>query len=64
MTQDLYWFGQRALRPVGVGRDFIPEPRYSKFAVGLQTRRRKMGVQEARLAPVGRSESDGDSAMS
>ena len=23
--------------------DFIPEPRCSKFAVGLQTRRRKMG---------------------
>ena len=23
--------------------DFIPEPRYSKFAVGLQTRMRKMG---------------------
>ena len=29
--------------------DFIPEPRCSKFAVGLQTRRRKMGVQEVRL---------------
>ena len=28
--------------------DFIPEPRYSKFVVGLQTRRRKMGVQEVR----------------
>ena len=23
--------------------DFIPKPKYSKFAVGLQTRRRKMG---------------------
>ena len=23
--------------------DFIPEPRFSKFTVGLQTRRRKMG---------------------
>ena len=23
--------------------DFMPEPRYSKFAMGLQTRRRKMG---------------------
>ena len=29
--------------------DFIPEPRCLKFAVGLQTRRRKMGVQEVRL---------------
>ena len=28
--------------------DFIPEPRCSKFTVGLQTRRRKMGVQEVR----------------
>ena len=28
--------------------DFIPEPRCSKFAVGLQTRMRKMGVQEVR----------------
>jgi len=28
--------------------DFIPEPRCSKFAVWLQTRRRKMGVQEVR----------------
>ena len=28
--------------------DFIPEPRYSKFAVGLQMRRRKMGLQEVR----------------
>ena len=26
--------------------DFIPEPKCSKFAVGLQTRGRKMGVQE------------------
>ena len=26
--------------------DFIPEPRCSKFAVGLQMRRIKMGVQE------------------
>ena len=25
--------------------DFIPEPRCSKFAVGLQTRRRKMGYR-------------------
>ena len=26
--------------------DFIPKPRCSKFAVGLQTEGRKMGVQE------------------
>ena len=26
--------------------DFIPEPRCSKFVVGLQMGRRKMGVQE------------------
>ena len=28
--------------------DFIPEPRCSKFAVGLQMRRRMMGVEEVR----------------
>ena len=28
--------------------DFISEPRCSKFAVGLQTRRRKIEVQEVR----------------
>ena len=28
--------------------DFIPEPRCSKFVVGLQTRRSKMEVQEVR----------------
>ena len=28
--------------------DFIPEPRCSKFAMGLQTEGRKMGVQEVR----------------
>ena len=28
--------------------DFILDPRCSKFVVGLQTRRRKMGVQEVR----------------
>ena len=28
--------------------DFIPEPRCSKFAVGLQIEGRKMGVQEVR----------------
>jgi len=44
--------------------DFIPEPRCLKFLVGLQTRRRKMGVPEARSAPVGRAKSDGNSAMS
>ena len=30
--------------------DFIPEPRCSKFVVGLQTRRRKMGCASG---PVG-----------
>ena len=40
--------------------DFIPEPRCSKFAVGLQTRRRKMGCTRG---PVGRPKSDGSSAM-
>ena len=44
--------------------DFIPEPRCSKSTVGLQTRRRKMGVQEVRSAPVGRAESDRSYAMS
>ena len=28
--------------------DFIPEPRCSKFVVGLQTEERKIGVQEVR----------------
>ena len=28
--------------------DFIPKPRCSKFAMGLQTEGRKMGVQEVR----------------
>ena len=41
--------------------DFIPEPRCSKFAMGLQTRRRKMGCMRG---PVGRAESDRNSAMS
>ena len=44
MTQDIYWFRQHALRPVGSVGDFIPEPRCSKSVVGLQTRRRKEGV--------------------
>ena len=44
--------------------DFIPEPRCSKFIVGLQTRRRKMGVQEVRSALVGRAESDRSFTMS
>ena len=44
--------------------DFIPEPRCSKFAVGLQTRRRKMGIEEVRSAPVGRAKSDKSYAMS
>ena len=29
--------------------DFIPEPRCSKFTVRLQTRRRKLGIQEVQL---------------
>ena len=41
--------------------DFIPKPRCSKFAVGLQTGRRKM---EGTRGPVGRAESDGSPAMS
>ena len=41
--------------------DFIPEPRCSKFVVGLQTRRRKMGGTRG---PVGRAKSDGSPAMS
>ena len=41
--------------------DFIPEPRCSKFAVGLQTRRRKMGCTRGL---VGRAESDRSSSMS
>ena len=41
--------------------DFIPESRCSKFAVGLQTRRRKMGCTGG---PVERAESDRGSAMS
>ena len=41
--------------------DFVPEPRCSKFAVGLQTRRRKMWY---RRGPVGRAKSDGSYAMS
>ena len=41
--------------------DFILEPRYSKFAVGLQTRRRKI---EGTRGPAERAESDGSPAMS
>ena len=44
--------------------DFIPEPRCTKFAVGLQTSVNKMGVLEVRSAPVGRAESDRSSALS
>ena len=42
MTQGLYWFNVPYVQFESVG-DFIPEPRCSKFAVGLQTRRRKIG---------------------
>ena len=41
--------------------DFIPEPRCSKFVVGLQTRRKKMGCTRG---PIGRVKSDRSSAMS
>ena len=41
--------------------DFIPKPRCSKFAVGLQMRRRKVGDTRG---PVGRAESDGSPTMS
>ena len=41
--------------------DFVPEPRCSKFAVGLQTRRRKI---DGTRGPVGGVESDGSPAMS
>ena len=41
--------------------DFIPEPRCSKFTVGSQMRRRKMGGIGGL---VGRAESDGSPAMS
>ena len=41
--------------------DFIPEPMCSKFVVGLQTRRRKMGCKRG---PIERAESDRSSAMS
>ena len=53
--------GDVQLESVG---DFIPEPKCSKFAVGLQMRRRKMGVHEVRSAPVGRAKSDRSYAMS
>ena len=43
MTQDIYWFGQRAYVQCGSVGDFIPEPRCSKFAVGLQTSGNKKG---------------------
>ena len=43
MTQGLYWFRQHAHVQFELVGDFIPEPRCSKFAVGLQTEGRKMG---------------------
>ena len=44
--------------------DFIPEPRYLKFAVGLQTEGRKMGgCKKSDRTLVWRSKSDGSSAM-
>ena len=45
--------------------DFIPKAMCSKFAVGLQTRRTKMGgYKRSDRAPVGRAESDRSSTMS
>ena len=45
--------------------DFIPEPKCSKFVVGLQTRRRKMGgYKRSDQTLAGRAESDGSPAMS
>ena len=41
--------------------DIIPKPRGSKFAVGLQTERSKLGVQEARSDSGQSTESDGSS---
>ena len=44
MTQGLYTgSGNVPYVQLGSVGDFIPEPRCSKFAVGLQTRRRKIG---------------------
>jgi len=40
--------------------DFIPEPRYSKSVVGLQTREREMGCP---VGPVERAEIDRSYAM-
>ena len=44
--------------------DFIPEPRCSKFAVGLQTEGRKIGgYKRSDRTLVRRAESDGSPAM-
>ena len=60
MTQGLYW-SYVQFESVG---DFIPEPRCSKFAVGLQTRKRKMGgYKRSGRTLIGRAKSDGSSAM-
>ena len=44
--------------------DFIPEPKCSKFAVGLQMRRRKMGEQKAQSDSGPSTERDKGPAMS
>ena len=41
--------------------DFIPEPRCSKFAMGLQTRGSKMGVSEVWSDSGPKGKSDGSS---
>ena len=48
MTQSLYWFKHVPYVQFKSVGEFIPEPRCSEFAVGLQTEERKMGVQEVR----------------
>ena len=45
--------------------DFIPEPRCSKFVVGLQNEKKKdWGYKRSSWTPVGRAKSDGSPAMS
>ena len=44
--------------------DFIPEPRCSKFAAGLQTRRRKMGYRRDPVGSGRKAKNDGSYAMS
>ena len=65
MTHGLYWFRQHAYVQFELVGDFIPKPRCLKFAVGLQTRRRKMGgYKRSGQTLVGRGKNDRSSAMS